>query len=148
MYYHGFCVEEIMKVTKTCQLNKVNSKHRHWTACVSFWVHFRSFHRHVGPRAHQGNWQPQFPRTVISLSWTDVTEWSSTNCGKGNADYQLRPAYTSSCIRAAVLWLLYCYNEMKAWCAKISITDEIQIRHNCGCLPQFRVTVKMLLTIQ
>jgi hypothetical protein len=35
----------------------------------------------VRPRAHQGNWQPQrnrnFPRTIISLSWTHVTEWSS-----------------------------------------------------------------------
>jgi hypothetical protein len=27
----------------------------------------------------------QFPRIVISLSWTDVTEWSSANWGKGNA---------------------------------------------------------------
>jgi hypothetical protein len=29
--------------------------------------------------------QPQFPRTVVSLSWTHVTEWSSANWGNGNA---------------------------------------------------------------
>jgi hypothetical protein len=29
--------------------------------------------------------QPQFPRTVISLSWIYVTEWSSANWGYGNA---------------------------------------------------------------
>jgi hypothetical protein len=29
--------------------------------------------------------QLQFPRTVISLSWTHVTEWSSANCGNDNA---------------------------------------------------------------
>jgi hypothetical protein len=28
-------------------------------------------------RGHHGNWQPQFPRIVICLSWTYVTEWSS-----------------------------------------------------------------------
>jgi hypothetical protein len=34
---------------------------------------------------HQGNWQPQLPRIVISLNWTHVTEWSSANWGNGNA---------------------------------------------------------------
>jgi hypothetical protein len=35
----------------------------------------------VRARAHQGNWQPQFPRIIISLSWTHVTEWRSANWG-------------------------------------------------------------------
>jgi hypothetical protein len=29
--------------------------------------------------------QPEFPRIVISLSWTHVTEWSRANWGNGNA---------------------------------------------------------------
>jgi hypothetical protein len=29
--------------------------------------------------------QPQFPRTVTTLSWTHVTEWSSANWGNDNA---------------------------------------------------------------
>jgi hypothetical protein len=33
----------------------------------------------IRARAHQGNWQPQFPRTFISLSWTHCTEWSRAN---------------------------------------------------------------------
>jgi hypothetical protein len=36
-------------------------------------------------RAQQGNWQPQFSRIVIRLSWTRGTEWSSANWGNGNA---------------------------------------------------------------
>jgi hypothetical protein len=33
----------------------------------------------VSARAHQGNWQPQFPWILISLSWTRISEWSNTN---------------------------------------------------------------------
>lgn len=31
-------------------------------------------------KAHEGNSQPQFPK-IISLSWTNATEWSSANLG-------------------------------------------------------------------
>jgi hypothetical protein len=36
-------------------------------------------------RALRGNWQPQFPRIVISLSWRHVTERSSANWGNSLA---------------------------------------------------------------
>jgi hypothetical protein len=36
----------------------------------------------IRTRAQQGNWQPQFPRIIIRLSWTRGTELSSTNCGR------------------------------------------------------------------
>jgi hypothetical protein len=43
---------------------------------------------HMGegtPRKLATATQQQFPRIVISLSWTRVTEWGSTNWGNGNA---------------------------------------------------------------
>jgi hypothetical protein len=46
-------------------------------------------------RAHQGNWQPQFLRTVISLSWMHVTKWSSANWANGNATRKKTEKLTS-----------------------------------------------------
>jgi hypothetical protein len=42
---------------------------RHWSGVA------------IRPSAHQGNWHPQYPKTVNSLSWTYVTEWNSADWG-------------------------------------------------------------------
>jgi hypothetical protein len=48
------------------------------------WVHEIRNNYHTHLRCEQP--QPQFPRLiVISVSWTNVTEWSSANGGNGNA---------------------------------------------------------------
>jgi hypothetical protein len=57
------------------------------------WARKYNFHRiSCGTRASGGTprrvataTQPQFPRIAVILSWTHVSEWSSTNWGNGSA---------------------------------------------------------------
>jgi hypothetical protein len=64
-----------------CVISKQNAKSHIQSWSVSCGKDFPLISRNT----LQGNWQPQFLRIVISLSWTHVTEWSSANWGNGNA---------------------------------------------------------------
>jgi hypothetical protein len=59
--------------------------------------------------------QPQFPRTVISLSWTHVTKWCSVNWGN---------CVTVSTICAAP------YGKM---CSAQAYNSSMKLRLRCGC---------------
>jgi hypothetical protein len=68
--------------------------------CTSIIVHFKG---EGTPRKQTTATQPQFPRTIISLSWTHVTEWSSANWGNGNTVSSISAAQADNSFRK--LWL-------------------------------------------
>jgi hypothetical protein len=50
--------------------------------------------------------QPQFPRIVIGLSWTHVTEWCSAYWGNGNAVSSICAALFSKCVQLRPITIL------------------------------------------